>query len=66
MIDAAFTLFVFALSHERDALIREVNSAPGVLWTAGVNPRFAGRPVGAARSLCGVHEHSKAELKAKG
>ena len=49
----------------RAALINEINSSPGVLWKAGHNPRFVGKPIGAARSLCGVLPHSKAELEEK-
>ena len=49
----------------RAALIDEINASPGVLWKAGVNTRFAGREVGASKSLCGVHAHSKAELESK-
>jgi hypothetical protein len=57
----------FSSKHEieRQQLIDEINASPGVLWKAGKNSRFANMPVGASKSLCGVHEHSKAELEAK-
>lgn len=54
-----------AIAPERAALIDEINASPGVLWKAGVNPRFAHLPVGASKRLCGVHSHSKEELEKK-
>jgi len=48
----------------RARVIDEINSVPGVLWTAGVNERFRGLPVGASKSLCGVKPESAAAVKA--
>ena len=39
---------------QRAAAIDTVNALPGLTWKAGVNPRFKGAPVGAAKELCGV------------
>jgi len=46
----------------RTRVIAEINNKPGLLWKAGVNERFAGLPVGAAKDLCGVKPGSKAKL----
>jgi hypothetical protein len=37
-----------AAEQTRQEQIDEINSTPGVLWQAAVNPRFAGEPVGAS------------------
>lgn len=47
---------------ERAQEIARVNSMPGVLWKAGVNPRFVGQPLNATRTLLGVKPESKANL----
>lgn len=52
-------------NEERARVIEQINSKPGLLWKAGVNPRFEGLPVGSAKALCGVHEGGKARLQAR-
>jgi cathepsin B len=42
------------LHEDRLAQIRNISSTEGVLWTAGVNPRFSSEAPGASKSLCGV------------
>ncbi|CAK0828884.1 unnamed protein product [Prorocentrum cordatum] len=39
---------------ERAQVAAEINSRPGVLWRAGVSPRFSGLPLGASEALCGA------------
>mmetsp|Transcript_107917 Transcript_107917/g.305094 ORF Transcript_107917/g.305094 Transcript_107917/m.305094 type:complete len:361 (+) Transcript_107917:95-1177(+) len=52
------SMVVAGSSHEIDAdraaMIETIRSTPGVLWTAGPNPRFAHEPVGASKPLAGV------------
>lgn len=49
----------------REALVREINSAPGVLWNAAPNPSLKGLPVDyCPKSMCGV-KPSPPELLAK-
>eukprot|EP00294_Goniomonas_avonlea_P009044 CAMPEP_0114557512 /NCGR_PEP_ID=MMETSP0114-20121206/9870_1 /TAXON_ID=31324 /ORGANISM="Goniomonas sp, Strain m" /LENGTH=422 /DNA_ID=CAMNT_0001742805 /DNA_START=8 /DNA_END=1276 /DNA_ORIENTATION=- len=62
----AFLAICAAVDHdaERARKIEEINSTPGILWKAGVNPRFAGLPVGASKDLCGVKPGGKARLRA--
>jgi len=50
---------------DRASYVKYLNSRPDITWKAGINPRFASLPVGASKSLCGVHQHSKAELESK-
>ena len=50
---------------QRMAVIEKTNSFPGRLWTAAANSRFAGLPVGASRSLCGVLPGHKEHLLAR-
>lgn len=38
----------------REAMIEEIRNTPGVLWKAGINPRFANEHVGALKPLMGV------------
>jgi cathepsin B len=49
----------------RLAAIAAINSRPDVLWTAGVNSRFAGQPLGAAKDLCGVKPGNKEHMRAR-
>jgi len=55
---------VAALSHDAQRLeyVNQLNSM-GLTWTAGVNPRFAGEPLGVSKSLCGVKEDNLERLK---
>jgi len=53
-----------ARNAEREAMVNEINSKPGVLWKAGFNKNFEELPVGASASLCGVLPHSEKELLA--
>ena len=52
--------------HEHDAIreqyIKKLNGQPGMTWTAGINPRFKGTPLHSSKDLCGVKNHSIAEL----
>lgn len=43
----------------RQTVVEKINSIPGIKWTAGINPRFKGQPVGVSKSLCGVKKGSK-------
>jgi cathepsin B len=38
---------------ERQQQVDEINNMPGVTWTAAVQPRFSGLPVGASKTLMG-------------
>lgn len=51
------------VSEERLGLIERVNSNPAALWKAGLNPRFAHAPVGAAQGLCGVQAGSMQSIE---
>mmetsp|Transcript_75691 Transcript_75691/g.175517 ORF Transcript_75691/g.175517 Transcript_75691/m.175517 type:complete len:372 (+) Transcript_75691:54-1169(+) len=44
----------------RLAMIDEIRSTPGVLWTAAAQPRFASEAPGASQSVCGVIGNQKA------
>lgn len=52
------------VSTDRLAMINEINNSPKALWTAAVNPRFEGQPLGASQPLLGVKLDSKARLDA--
>jgi cathepsin B len=56
---------VAALSHDaqRMEMINQINAIPNLTWKAGVNPRFAGEPVGVSKSLCGVLEGNLENIK---
>ena len=45
---------------DRLGMIAEIQAAPGVLWTAGVNTRFGLEPVGASKILQGVTREAMA------
>lgn len=55
---------VAALGHDATRLeyVNQLNSM-GLTWTAGINPRFQGQPMGSAKPLCGVKEDNLARLK---
>jgi len=46
----------------RQAEVDRINSVPGVLWKAAVQERFAGLPLHASKSLCGVKPGTKGRL----
>ena len=54
----ASAIFVVAVAsvqpYSRDELIKRTNRIPGLLWEAGHNSRFVGKPVGHSKRLCGV------------
>lgn len=47
--------------NDRMAMIAEVQSTPGVLWTAGVTERFGLQPIGASKILQGVTPEAMAK-----
>lgn len=49
----------------RQQLVDEINSLPGITWKAGINPRFKGQPIGASKSLCGVKNDTLARRNEK-
>jgi cathepsin B len=53
-----------AATHDeaRATQIHAINNLAGVTWTAGVNPRFVGLPVGASKDMCGVKPGHKDHL----
>lgn len=53
-----------AVHEARQALIREINESPGVLWRAAASPRFASQALGASKSLCGLLPGWKGRLEA--
>eukprot|EP00933_Yihiella_yeosuensis_P019525 TRINITY_DN1580_c0_g1_i2.p1 TRINITY_DN1580_c0_g1~~TRINITY_DN1580_c0_g1_i2.p1 ORF type:complete len:361 (+),score=103.67 TRINITY_DN1580_c0_g1_i2:87-1169(+) len=53
IVFAAAVGLTYAAS-DRAAMVEEVNSKPGVLWTAAINERFGSAPVGISKSLMGV------------
>jgi len=55
---------VAALSHDAQRLeyVNQLNSM-GLTWTAGVNSRFEGQPMGSSKSLCGVKEDNLQQMK---
>jgi len=60
----AFILSVLGVAsaqHDRKAMIAEIQSTPGVLWTAGMSAKFENEPLATLRILSGV----KAEAMAK-
>jgi hypothetical protein len=42
--------------------VNEINSIPGVTWTAAVQPRFAADAPGISKKLCGIKGNWKAEV----
>ena len=48
-----------AAEQTRQEQIDEINSTPGVLWQAAVNPRFAAEPVGASAVPSAAHRHPR-------
>jgi len=55
---------VAALSHDaqRVEYVNQLNSM-GLTWTAGVNLRFKGEPMGVSKSLCGVKDDNLERMK---
>jgi len=61
-----------AAGSDRQAVIQDLQSTPGILWTAGMNTRFEDMPIGASKILRGVTpaamakraEHAKNKLEA--
>jgi len=53
-----------AVPQDRLAMIAEIQSTPGVLWTAGVNERFGSKPIGASKILLGVTPEAMAKRAA--
>ena len=47
---------------DRATYVQHLNQIPGMTWEAGINERFDGAALGAARSLCGVKDNSHEEL----
>lgn len=52
---------VVAAQHDRQAMIAQIQSTPGVLWTAGINGRFEHEPLGASKILAGVKPEAMAK-----
>jgi len=54
-----------SIAHDaaREAAIKKINEMDGVLWTAGVNERFIGQPIGSSKTLAGVKSGAKAKLR---
>ena len=50
---------------DRQILVDKINSMPNITWTAAVSPRFKGQPLGASKSLLGVHLDQLNRLQAK-
>jgi len=48
---------------DRAAMIKEIESTPGVLWRATAHPRFASEAPGASKDMCGVIGDQKAILR---
>jgi len=46
----------------RGAYVSQLNSM-GLTWTAGINPRFKGEPLGVSKSLCGVKDDNLEKMK---
>jgi hypothetical protein len=53
------TIAMPAVEQTRQQQIDEINSTPGVLWKAAVNPRFAGEPVGASAVSSTAPHHQR-------
>ena len=47
---------------ERQAMVDEINSTPGITWTAAMDTRFADQPIGASASLIGARAPNADEL----
>jgi len=58
------SLAAAAVHEERLAQIKEIESAPGVLWKAAPVPRFASEAPGASKRLCGVKGGWKQQVRA--
>ena len=43
----------------RMEMVEHINSLDDTLWTAGVNKRFEGLPIGSVKDLCGVKPESE-------
>lgn len=54
---------VAAVHKDRLAQIREIESTPGVLWTAAAHPRFASEAPGASKSVNGVKPGWQAKVR---
>lgn len=54
-----------AVHDQRLAQIQAIQAAPGVTWTARVNPRFASQAPGDSKNLCGVKDGWKERIQAK-
>lgn len=52
---------VAAMHPDRAAFIDQLNSQPSMTWKAGATI-FAGQPVGAAKSLCGVNANNREQI----
>lgn len=54
-------LSVAAAENDRQAMVKELQNTPGILWTAGINKRFAHQPIGASKVLRGVNPEAMAK-----
>mmetsp|Transcript_28723 Transcript_28723/g.66256 ORF Transcript_28723/g.66256 Transcript_28723/m.66256 type:complete len:364 (+) Transcript_28723:91-1182(+) len=64
LIVAGLITAATAVHEERAAQIREIENSPGVLWAAGVHPRFEHEAPGASKSLCGLKGDWKSQVNA--
>jgi len=55
-IASATSVVKVQVSHfeKRQARVNEINSMPGLTWTAAMQSRFAHEPIGSSKTLCGV------------
>lgn len=64
-------LAVIAVAHasvaqyhaDRVAEVERINNLPGMTWKAGINTRFAGLPLNASKSLCGIKSNNQEVLQ---
>lgn len=54
-----------AVHDERLAQIRKIQASPGLTWTARANSRFASKPPGASKTMCGVKDGWKERIQAR-
>jgi len=68
LIALCVTAVCMALPHDRmindQKVVDKINAVPGILWKAGMSPRFNNQPLSAMKSLTGVHADSAAAVLA--
>jgi cathepsin B len=60
----ATVIYAASAQHDRQAMIAEIQSTPGVLWSAGMSARFAHEPIGASKILAGMKPEAMARRAA--